>query len=224
MFHVKHSLPSKTFAEFSGELRSLTSSALTQAQLRRLYAHYEELARWIPTTSLIGPGTMAVALERHYAESLAALELIDTPPRNLVDVGSGAGFPGFVLGAMLGSTQTFLVEAKQKKWAFLMAAARHARLDLVCLHARVSDPLPRELPDEVDLLTLRALRLPTAGWRALLKRLPESGRVFLWTAARSAAGADSAGFEALGLEPIRELGIRGSKYRKIIVLKHIEES
>ncbi|MEL7061050.1 MAG: RsmG family class I SAM-dependent methyltransferase [Acidobacteriota bacterium] len=91
--------------------------------LERLEAHAGELARWNPRLSLVGPGTAHELVRRHYLESLAAWPLLlssadDLPnhsaagaavaPRgqpeaasSLVDLGTGGGFPGFVLAAAL---------------------------------------------------------------------------------------------------------------------------
>ncbi|HUF78495.1 MAG TPA: RsmG family class I SAM-dependent methyltransferase, partial [Thermoanaerobaculia bacterium] len=69
------------------------------ATLAALYAHYQELRRWSPALSLIGPAAAGDVVERHYGESLAGVPLLPAGARVLVDVGSGAGFPGFVLAA-----------------------------------------------------------------------------------------------------------------------------
>ena len=222
MFHVKHSLPERSAAEFSKALAAISGVDLPAAALRALHAHYTELARWSPGISLIGPGTVGQPLERHYAESLAALELIERGPENLVDIGSGAGFPGFVLAAALApETHAFLVEARQRKWAFLKAAARRAGLPMTCLHARVADPLPPGLPDEIHLLTLRAVRLPAKVWRRLVERLTEGGRVLVWAGERGPElpiADASPGLRTSGLK-VKEVGrlkLSGSNWRQIV--------
>ncbi len=152
--------------------------------MRALHAHHAELVKWSARTSLIGPATVESVLRRHYAESLAGLELIDEEAKTLVDLGSGAGFPGFVLAVMLPQARAFLVEARQKKWAFLRAASRRAGLEVCCVGKRLSEPLPGELPIEVDLLTLRAMRLPVEVWRSLVGRLSPHGRLLVWMGLR----------------------------------------
>lgn len=88
---------------------------------RSLYAHYRLLARWNPTIGLIGGGSAADAPARHYGESLAALGRIPAGP--CMDLGSGGGFPGLVLAACLPKQPFVLVEARQRKAAFLSQAA-----------------------------------------------------------------------------------------------------
>ena len=60
-----------------------------------------------------------------------------------------------------------LVEARERKWAFLAAAARRAALPCRCLDVRVQLPLPTGLPESIDVITSRALRLAPEIWSAL---------------------------------------------------------
>jgi 16S rRNA (guanine527-N7)-methyltransferase len=169
-------LPPLGFAEFAGRLGSSVDSEIA----RRLHAHYEELARWNPVLSLVGPGTADEVVERHYGEALQGAGLLDGV-RTLVDLGSGAGFPGFVLAACRPDIDVTLIEAKERKVSFLLAAARRARLSLRCLNVRVSATLPQDFPRSVDLFTSRALRLPEETLRALDDRLSPEGRWACWS-------------------------------------------
>lgn len=172
-------LPVLSFGVFSDRLAPFASEPLSPGTEERLFAHYEELRRWNPRLSLIGPGDMELVVERHYGESLAALPFIPPGPANLVDVGSGAGFPGLVLAAARPDLAVTLVEVRERKWAFLEAAVRRASLSTRCLNARVALPLPPGLPDVIELVTSRALSL--AGVLApLAGRTPPGGRVLLW--------------------------------------------
>ena len=117
-----------------------------------LYIHYSELRRWNRRLSLVGPGTAGEVVERHYGESLAALPLILSSDRSLLDIGSGAGFPGLVL-ALLGAGEMHLVEADQRKAAFLTEAARVLNLEIQVHACRIED-MP---PLQADLVTARAL-------------------------------------------------------------------
>ncbi|MEO7794891.1 MAG: RsmG family class I SAM-dependent methyltransferase, partial [Thermoanaerobaculia bacterium] len=132
--------------------------------------------------ALIGPGAKHELFERHYAESLAALPWLPAESAGrLVDLGSGAGFPGWILAAARPDLEVTLVEARERKWAFLATAARRARLSCRCLNARVSERSLAEIPDRIDLVTVRALRLEARTWSALLPHFAPGGRVLLWS-------------------------------------------
>jgi 16S rRNA (guanine527-N7)-methyltransferase len=173
-------LPEISRSGFAEALLRLSPEPLGERAVDALYAHYQELALWNRRMSLIGPGTANEILARHYGESLAALPLLPADARRGLDLGSGAGFPGIVLAAARPGLEMALVEARERKWAFLSAAVRKAALPCRCLDARVQVPLPAGLPESIDVITSRALRLPADVWSALASRLDANGRVLLW--------------------------------------------
>jgi 16S rRNA (guanine527-N7)-methyltransferase len=174
--------PLLSFDQFCERLRRSSGVDLVPEARLGLHAHYMELGRWNARLNLIGPGTASEIVERHYAEALRALPLLPEGPGTLVDLGSGAGFPGIVLAAVRGDLRTTLVEAKERKWAFLEAAARRAELPCRCLNVRVRVPLPDGLPERIDAVTTRALRLDSTLLAAFAERLSPDGVILLWTA------------------------------------------
>lgn len=205
-------LPSISRSDFTSHVAALSPEPLSGEALDSLYALYEELARWNLKVNLIGPGTAGEILERHFGESLAALPLISSGARSGLDLGSGAGFPGLVLAAARPGLAMTLVEARERKWAFLLAAARKASLNCRCLNARVQVPLPAGLPETLDVITSRALRLDPKTWGALAERLESGGRVLLW-----AGGHDP----DLPPELVADGGVQlaGSERRRILALR-----
>lgn len=173
-------LPPLSLEDFAAGVRNLSPEPLSDRSVEALYAHYQELSLWNQRLSLIGPGTADEILERHYGEALAALPLVSREARVAVDVGSGAGFPGIVLAAARPGLEMTLVEARERKWSFLLAAARKASLPCRGLNARVVVPLPPGLPESIDVVTARALKLGPDVLAALAGRLAENGRVLLW--------------------------------------------
>lgn len=209
-------LPPLDFALFQVRLEAAGAPpGLSRVALEALHAHYSELVRWSPRLDLIGPSAVPEIFERHYVESLAALPLLPQGPARLVDLGSGAGFPGFVLAAVRPDLEVFLVEPRQKKRAFLAAAARRASLSCRCLDARVSANAPPELPGGIDMVTLRALRLDRPALERLLPLLAPRGRILAW-----------AGHEGLdvpeGLCPSRVVPLPASEQRVLREYLRIE--
>lgn len=204
-------------------LPPLSRSALAEALVRlspepldgravdALLAHYRELDVWNRRLSLIGPGTIDEILARHYGESLAALPLIPPEARVGLDLGSGAGFPGLVLAAARPGLEMTLVEAREKKWAFLAGAARKASLPCRSLNVRVDVPLPAGIPASLDLVTTRALKLEPGVLAALAERLSPGGRLLLW-----AGEADPA--LPPGLSVSGSVKLEGSERRRILRL------
>ncbi len=181
---------------------------LGEESLAALSVHYRALRRWNRSLSLIGPGTVAAVFERHYGEALALLPWIDRNWSRLVDVGSGGGFPGLILSAAVPSLEVTLVEPRERKWAFLQSVARKAALPCRCLNARVDDPLPSDLPEQFDILTVRALKLSAVVLESLARHLAPDGRFFLWVGQEEPSLPDC-------LVVDRELRLQGSECRRI---------
>ncbi len=175
-------LPGLTRVAFDDQLRrSLPTLELADERRQALYLYYEELRRWAPRVDLIGPGTVARTVERHFAESLAPLPWLPPHPARLADLGSGAGFPGLVLAAARPDLDVHLIEPRARRRAFLAAVARRLELRVTLSDARVEASRPTSLPEALDLVTVRALRLPPPTWAAIADRLGWAGRLLLWT-------------------------------------------
>jgi 16S rRNA (guanine527-N7)-methyltransferase len=205
-------LPSLSLAGFGAALAACSPEPLDPRTVEALFLHYRELAQWNERLSLIGPGTAAEVVERHYGEALAALPLVPPAARHGLDVGSGAGFPGLVLAAARRDLAMTLAEARERKWAFLAAAARRASLPCRCLNVRVGVPLPAGLPESLDVVTARALKLEPNVLAALAGRLSAAGRVLLWV------GEDDPDLPP-ELSPSGSIKLPGSRSRRILQLR-----
>jgi 16S rRNA (guanine(527)-N(7))-methyltransferase RsmG len=202
-------LPSISPDKFAREVADCSPEPLSGRAIEALRVHYQELSVWNQRLSLIGPGTFGEIVERHYGEALAALPLIPAEARQGLDIGSGAGFPGLVLAAARPDLEMTLAEARERKWAFLLAAARKASLPCRVLNARVSAPLPAGLPASLDMVTARALKLDPATLSALAERLEPDGRILLWL------GEDDPDLPR-NLVPTGGLQLPGSERRRIL--------
>ena len=223
-------LPALQFETFAGHLadhhdRSRASgegkAPLGRATLVALFAHYDVLRQWNPRLSLVGPGTANEVITRHYGESLRGLSLIQPGAKSVVDLGSGGGFPGFVLAAARADCSVVLAEARQRKWSFLGAAIRHGKaalkaadedpdaLSCVALNARITRPLPPGLPGHVDLVTSRAVHLTEALLGVVLHRWP-AAHFLLWR------GEDSDELPA-GIDVLGRTKIDGTRHRTIVL-------
>jgi 16S rRNA (guanine(527)-N(7))-methyltransferase RsmG len=104
-----------------------------QARLERFAAL---LLRWNSRINLISRADEAVLWPRHILDCAQLVPLLPAMPGTLIDLGSGAGFPGLVL-ALLTPWRVHLVESDQRKAAFLREAARETDAGLVVHAVRV---------------------------------------------------------------------------------------
>ncbi len=107
----------------------------------RLSAHLEVLVRWQRRINLVGPRTLDDPWRRHVLDSAQLDALLPAAPGPVVDIGSGAGFPGLVL-AILGRGDVHLVESNARKAAFLREAARASAAAVTVHPRRIEDLTP----------------------------------------------------------------------------------
>ena len=123
-----------------------------------LCCYHAELKRWSGKMNLIAKNTPdEQILESHFLDSLTLLPLLPKAA-HLLDIGTGAGFPGLVCKAMMPSLRLTLVEPRQKRVSFLRHIVRTLELkDVEIIEGRIEDELL--LPSETSCshITSRAV-------------------------------------------------------------------
>lgn len=93
---------------------------LTTHQVAQFVRYRDELLRWNARVNLTAITDDKEVIYKHFLDSLSILEHITLKDGDsVVDVGSGAGFPGIVLKIYVPGIRLTLVEASQKKASFL---------------------------------------------------------------------------------------------------------
>lgn len=100
-----------------------TALDVSRETLARFDAYLDLLVRWQARFNLVGRQTLRDPWRRHFLDSAQLAARVPKHAQALVDLGSGAGFPGLVL-AILGVPGVTLVERDQRKAVFLKEAAR----------------------------------------------------------------------------------------------------
>jgi len=125
---------------------------VSRETLARLEAYADLLTRWSARINLVGRDTIADLWRRHFLDSAQLRLFVPDGALRLIDLGSGAGFPGLVL-AILGVPDVELVEADSRKAAFLREAARVTETNMTLRPCRIA-AVPAH---PVDVVTARAL-------------------------------------------------------------------
>ena len=142
---------------FETELhKALDELGLTASpsQIGRMRDHFELLTKWNRIMNLTRITDVNKAVTRHYRES-AFLHRELPEAKSVVDVGSGAGFPGLPFAVLRPRTQVTLVESKRRKAAFLREAARGLQ-NVTVEDCRISD-----WNGVAEWAMIRAVALPT---------------------------------------------------------------
>ena len=155
------------------------------ALLESIATYIELLLRWnqkLNLTTIRDPREM---VSRNFSESFLAMRWLQDSGGVLLDIGSGAGFPGLALKLLLPSWKLILIEPNTKKCAFLSEAARTLGLSEV----RVERARWQDLQCDVSCfttITCRALGDHAELIRWARERLAPGGRLILWLGARDA--------------------------------------
>ncbi|MFQ5985067.1 MAG: 16S rRNA (guanine(527)-N(7))-methyltransferase RsmG [Alphaproteobacteria bacterium] len=128
------------------------ATGVSRETLARLEAYVVLLKTWQRAVNLVSARSLADVWRRHLLDAAQVFPHLPVPCRRLVDLGSGAGFPGMVL-AVLGAEGVELVESDSRKCAFLAEVARATGAP-VTIHCRRVDELPAA---PADAITARAL-------------------------------------------------------------------
>ncbi|MGW8194001.1 MAG: 16S rRNA (guanine(527)-N(7))-methyltransferase RsmG [Desulforhopalus sp.] len=107
----------------------------------RLALYFDELTKWSAKINLIAkPANAEQVVENHFLDSLTLLPLLRGTSDHLLDVGSGAGFPGLVCKTVLPELTVTLVEPRAKRVSFLKHIIRTLALTgIEVLCSRVED-------------------------------------------------------------------------------------
>ncbi len=196
-FHVKHPMSAADVA---------ARVPMPPEVLERLAAHLDLLARWQRRINLVGATSLADPWRRHVLDSVQIVPHLPPTPCRILDLGSGAGFPGLALAIATGR-RVDLVDSDSRKCAFLREAARLAGAD-VAVHATRIEALSippadvvtaRACAPLVRLLDLAVPHLAVGGRCLFLKgrdldaELTESSKIWMMRVGRIPSLSDPSG-------------------------------
>ena len=130
--------------------------SVSDGLLDRFSAYQNLLRKWQQRINLVSRSTLPDLWRRHFLDSAQLFPLIPKSANTLVDLGSGAGFPGLVLALLIsegGGPDVHLIEADGRKAAFLAEANR-----ILEARATVHSRRIESITDlKGDVITARAL-------------------------------------------------------------------
>ena len=138
--------------------------AVSRETLQRLEFYADLLQRWQKTINLVAPSTLPDVWHRHFADSAQLMDQVPAGALRWLDLGSGGGFPGLVIGCLLaerpGSRLT-LIESDARKCAFLREVVRQTALASVVAvdiaTERIETAANTSKVGVVDVISARAL-------------------------------------------------------------------
>lgn len=133
------------------------SLPLDETALRRFRRYYELLTEWNAVMNLTAISGEEDTARLHFLDCAALAELVDLSGKRVIDVGTGAGFPGMVLKILRPETELTLLDSLDKRLRFLSTVCGELGFaDVQCLHARAEEA-PPELRQSFDVACSRAV-------------------------------------------------------------------
>lgn len=147
--------------QFRKDLNSL-GIELSGKQEEQFISYYEMLVDWNTRVNLTAITEFDDVLKKHFVDSLSlvkAYEEIKTNDINVIDIGTGAGFPGIPLKIAFPQIHLTLLDSLQKRLNFLNEVIKKLELSDVCLvHGRAEDfAKPSQYREHFDLCVSRAV-------------------------------------------------------------------
>jgi 16S rRNA (guanine527-N7)-methyltransferase len=182
----------------------------------RLGRYKDLLLTWNEKINLIGPEARE-HLDEHIGEALAAAEILH-PSGEVLDFGSGGGLPAIPMAIVSPDARFHLVEADQKKWAFLKHVVRELQLNAVVVGDRLQRALARVPSDlRFSLVVSRAVGNPEQWVPLLGPHLADGATIALFQGAREVTAMDR--FERTGVHNLP----RGDANYLVTLTFHVEQ-
>ena len=143
--------------EFINEIKKLGID-VTGEQLEKLEIYCNFLLEYNTHTNLTAIKNREEVYLKHFYDSLTLVKSIDlTSIENLLDIGTGAGFPGMVLKIFFPNLQIYLVDSNNKKTKFLNELKNKLNVDKVeVINNRIENITSRFI-NSIDMVTARAV-------------------------------------------------------------------
>jgi len=131
---------------------------ITDTKLKRLEKYYELLIEYNKVMNLTGITEKEQVYLKHFYDSLTISKIIDLRKfETLCDLGSGAGFPGIVIGIFYPNLKITLIDSLNKRINFLNKVIEELDLgNIKAIHTRIEE-YAKENTETIDVVTARAV-------------------------------------------------------------------
>lgn len=195
------------------------SAVLTRSQIENVSTYLDLLLRWNARVNLTAVRQPEAIVTRHFGESLFAAHHLFPAPQSaadehLIDLGSGAGFPGLPIKIWTHDLRLTLIEANHRKATFLREVVRKLGLTGVDVFSERAE----DYTGQANTVTLRAVERFEQAVPLALRLVRTGGRLALLISEAQVVRARALGPGILWSDPV---GIPLSASRALLVGKSV---
>ncbi len=216
------------FSLLPQEAEKALGISLSPAQLAQLQTFAAEMLQWNKKFNLTAITDPQDVRQKHFLDSLSCLAVLPAQPGRLIDVGTGAGFPGVALRLVNPQIQLTLADSTAKKTGFLSHIVQVLDLDdvqVVTARAEELGQLP-EHREEYDWAVARALAAMPVLLEYLLPLVRVGGFVLAQKGAEVQAELDGSeqALQLLGgaIEQVKAVELPGGERHHLVVVRKTE--
>lgn len=146
-------------SKFQSDLQEMDIT-LTDKQISQFLVYYEMLTEWNQSVNLTAITEYQDVMKKHFIDSLSLVKVYDVRSRSsVIDVGTGAGFPGLALKIAFPEMELTLLDSLNKRILFLDAVIERLELfGIETLHGRAEDYARQDTyREQFDLCVSRAV-------------------------------------------------------------------
>ena len=144
----------------------------------RIEQYLQLLLKWNQKINLTAEKDPEEILKKHVFDSLQYVRAIE-PGFRMMDIGSGAGFPGILLKIIFPQLQLALVESQRKRCSFLETVVRDLEMEQVTVFNARADDISGNQAGQFDVVVFRAVSGVQECLNLSERFLPSGGRVVL---------------------------------------------
>ena len=129
--------------------------ALTEQELGAFSRYIDLLQQWQRIHRLVGSVEPGWIVENLFLDSLLFLRVLPPHLGSMVDLGSGAGFPGIPIKIVRPHLEVALIESRSRRVSFLSTVLRELALDRIRVVAGRVESLPKEMVGAFEAVVMR---------------------------------------------------------------------